>query len=151
MSASDATHNLSLTILRWIGVLPAAILGSVLVAFPVHWVVMSTFRWGDDNFIELSEEGAENVERVVFAFAVTLTFVLCGAYTAPKWKMPVAIALASLLTLLTAASYIYVALDPDLYFATPVRGKIGLIAGFGGLVTSFVVVRSWGSQVKRPN
>lgn len=141
--SADARHNPMTAVLRWILVLPAAIVGAVLVAFPVHWIVFATFRWGDDNIVQLSEEGAGNVERVVTVFAVPLALILCGARVAPSRRFGVAISLASLLVVLIATSFWIVLREHELSFTSPVRGIFSMAAFVVGTVTAIIVVRSW--------
>jgi ABC-type sugar transport system permease subunit len=44
-----------MSIIRWIAILPGAILAAAIVAFPIHIVVMFTFAgWGHDPIIEIN-------------------------------------------------------------------------------------------------
>ena len=122
-------------------VIPAAVVGAILVAFPVHWIVLCTFKWGD--VIQLTDKNIQNVEHVGFAFAAPLAFVLCGARIAPNRKLGVAIILGILTILLAVASFLYVVSDPSLRISTPVRGSIGAVFGLVGIATAIVVVKSW--------
>lgn len=143
MPATTAHASPAMSVIRWILVLPAAILGAVLIAFPVHWIVFATFVWGDEGIVQLSEEAAGNVERVLTAFAMPLALILCGARMAPSRRLSVAVILALLLVTLSAASFWYVLQRPDLTFTTPVRGAFGIVASLIGIVTSIVLVKSW--------
>jgi tetratricopeptide (TPR) repeat protein len=92
--------------MRWIAVLPAAILFVPLVWFPVHWAVMLIHFLG--NYFGLTgistEEGkdilaaisVDTLERFGDAFFSPFTFVFVGAYVAPSHKFPSGIFLATL-------------------------------------------------------
>jgi hypothetical protein len=92
--------------MRWIAVLPAAILSVPLVWFPVHWAVMLIHFFG--NYFELTgistEEGkdilaaisVDTLERFGDAFFFPFTFVFVGAYVAPSHKFASGIFLATL-------------------------------------------------------
>ena len=92
--------------IRWIAVLPAAILSVPLVWFPVHWAVMLIHFFG--NYFELTgistEEGkdilaaisVDTLERFGDAFFSPFTFVFVGAYVAPSHKVASGIFLATL-------------------------------------------------------
>lgn len=142
MNMTDAESNNRVeNLLRWIMVLPAGLVSVILVSFPVHWVALGTFKYG--SLVEgLSDDAVDNVERVIFVFFAPLVFVLAGAKVAPKHRMGVAIALSSILILLSGASFAYVLLSPSLVIGTPVRGAIGIGSGILGLATALYTVKS---------
>src|SRR5436309_2091886 len=83
------------TVVRWVLVLPAALLSAALVAFPVHWVVMLIQLFGtanDESFISvdgktwLAAIPPEVLERFGYAFFTPFIMVYCGAWVAPKFK-----------------------------------------------------------------
>ena len=75
--------------LRWIAVLPGALLGGILMVFPLHWILYNTLS----NFIE---PYPELPERILTPFVVALGFVALGARIAPERKMEVAVVLFGL-------------------------------------------------------
>ncbi len=75
---------------RWISFLPAALIAGLIVSFPLHLVLYTSLT----NFIE---PYPESLERIVFPFFFSLTFILTGYKIAPAHKIKVAIILFGLL------------------------------------------------------
>jgi len=94
-------------ILRWIAVLPTAVVCAFLVAFPIHWFVM-LIQWYDknrtDTFIPLALIPPEILERFGYALFVPMVLVSVGAIIAPKFKFQTGIALAILEIVFLVAS-----------------------------------------------
>jgi len=109
-------------ILRWIAVLPAAIICSLLVMFPIHWLVMFIL-WCDknytDSFIPLALIPAETLERFGYALFVPATLISVGAIIAPKFKFQTGIAIAVLVIVLLMAGLCYLVLG---YFESDMSG-----------------------------
>ncbi len=72
-------------ILRWICVIPAGMAGAILVSFPIHWFVMTTFGGQTlDPEIEIRDpETLRRIELLLRPVFSTLAFVYCAARTAP--------------------------------------------------------------------
>lgn len=89
-------------VLRWLCVLPGALLAALLVAFPVHWVVMliQVFGRSDDAMITvdgktpLAAIPPEVLERLGQAFFASFAIVGAGTWIAPRHKFRTGIALA---------------------------------------------------------
>jgi hypothetical protein len=102
--ARDAT-TLKRT-MRWVGVLPAAILSVVVVWFAVHWAVMLIHLLG--NYFDITgistEDGkdllaaisVDTLERFGDVFFSPFAFVFVGARVAPSHKFATGIFLATL-------------------------------------------------------
>ena len=99
--------------LRWIGVLPGALVSVVLVTFPMHWVVMLIQIFGGagyDSFITIDDKNLlaaippEILERFGYAFFAPLVMVIIGAKIAPRFKFRIGIALAVLWSVFFAVS-----------------------------------------------
>jgi hypothetical protein len=116
-------------ILRWICVLPGALLAAFLVAFPVHWVVMLIqlrhrfFGTPDDSFISTTDGRSglaaippEVLERLGMAFFAPFALVAVGALIAPRYRFRTAVALTVIFVIGLSLAYIYVASSPKLYF-----------------------------------
>jgi hypothetical protein len=86
-------------ILRWVAVLPAALLAFIAVAFAIHWMAL----WAS----------AETLERFGDAFFAPFTLIYVGTHVAPRFKFIVGI----VLTLLNA--YISALIVSLLYPAAP--------------------------------
>ena len=91
--------------LRWIAVLPGAILGAIIVMFPVHWVAMYLHHFGTPDPMITDERGRslfesmplESLERFGYALFVAGTLVGVGAFIAPRFHFVTAVILTSIL------------------------------------------------------
>ncbi len=72
--------------LRWLAVIPGALLGGILLTFPLHWILYNTLK----NFIE---PYPELPERILSPFVIAVGFVWLGAWIAPARKTEVAVVL----------------------------------------------------------
>jgi hypothetical protein len=79
--------------LRWLGVLPTALIAVVAVSFPVHWAVLMISSRGDDEALGLSSLPPETLERLGQAFFAPLAFIYVGAKVAPAFRLHAALAL----------------------------------------------------------
>lgn len=83
--------------LRWVAVLPAALLGTIVVLFPVHWGVQGLrYYEGEENsFMGIP---LNTIELFVDAFFVPYSFLFVGSYVAPRFKLITSIVLLVLMT-----------------------------------------------------
>lgn len=114
-------------VLRWIAVLPSAILAAILATFILHYVLYTTLT----NFITPYPEFPE---RALIPFVVSITFIWSGFQVAPTHKLATAFFLFLALLLLTGSFIISVLsggkwFGRDLYFQA---GGIPLILGIAG-------------------
>lgn len=93
-----------LSVVRWLAVLPGAVLCAFLVEFPIHWAVMLIGYFGtehDNNSITYTNPIAaippDVLELFGNAFFTPFVIVSVGARIAPKYKFYTGIALAVLL------------------------------------------------------
>jgi apolipoprotein N-acyltransferase len=107
----------SVQTLRWLAVLPGALLCVVIVMFPIHWAVGLIQLLGksnDDSFISIGGKlplaaiPPEMIERLGYAFFTPFVMIISGAYIAPKFKFQTGIALAVLWGIGFGASMVYV-------------------------------------------
>ncbi len=105
----------SVQALRWLAVLPGAVLCVFIVAFPIHWVVMFIQHFpGDDSLVSIDGKAPlaaippEMLERLGYAFFTPFVMIVSGAYIAPKFKFQTGIALAVLWGIGFGASMAYV-------------------------------------------
>ncbi len=93
---------------RWLAVLPAALVGVLITLFPIHWVVMLIpyFDRPDDSIVSVDGKGLlasmrpELLERLGDAFLLPISLIVVGAAVAPRFKFQAGIALAILWFLL---------------------------------------------------
>ena len=101
-------------ILRWFAVLPGALLGAIIVMFPVHWVAMYIHHFGTPDPIITDEQGRgllqsmplESLERFGDALFVPGALVAAGAFIAPRFHFATAIAL--ILLEVSFMSWVYI-------------------------------------------
>ena len=92
-------------ILRWIAVLPGAILAGILVTFPVHWVALLIHHFGGsgDSFITVDDKSLvaamplEMLERFGYALVVPATIVVTAAWIAPRFHFITAVVMTVLI------------------------------------------------------
>jgi hypothetical protein len=97
-------------ILRWLAVLPGAILAGVVVLFPVHWAVMFIHHFGDGSESVITVDGKgllqfmplESLERFGDALFVPGAIVAISARIAPRFHLGTAIVVTVLLVALMA-------------------------------------------------
>lgn len=137
--------------LRWLAVLPAAILSAVLISFPVHWAVMIfTGFAGDDDTIGLWDLPPETLERLGIAFFAPLAFIMAGAKVAPTHKLQTAIVLTILLAMAWSASVTYIASNRNIGFDYQGWGWLEFAAAIalsiGGVISAVYYVNQEESQ-----
>lgn len=83
-------------ILRWFLVVPAAVVGGVLITFPMHWLVMINLGGcSSEPIIEIRDRDTlKSIELFLQGFLCPFAFVYAGAYTAPSRKLAVSVVLA---------------------------------------------------------
>jgi len=96
-------------ILRWLAVLPGAILAAITMMFPMHWAAMFIHHFGGfSGPLITNEEGKgllqsmplESLERFGDALFVPGTLIAIGALIAPRFRLATAILLTLLLVVL---------------------------------------------------
>ena len=108
-----STQNL----LRWIAVLPGAILGGILATFPLHWILLFLFDGGETDlgslkfFTQILGGGVsyEVVEQALYPFVIAFVYILAGTEIAPQHKFKSALALVSLYVVFAVGTLILVA------------------------------------------
>jgi hypothetical protein len=130
--------------MRWVGVLPAAILSVVVVWFAVHWAVMLIHHFGNTG-ITSEETGkdllatipVETLERFGDVFFSPFAFIFVGARVAPSHKFAAGIFLAtlyltgmiSLVTVVASQYGIHISDGPLRIVALVLTGIAGISCG----------------------
>src|SRR5262245_45492907 len=104
--------------LRWVAVLPGALLGGLLLTFPLHWILKNTL-----NFID---PYPELPERILSPLVIALGFVWLGAKIAPARKIETAVVLFGLWTVLLGSALAF------FFFVGEIEGRPVFFHG-GGL------------------
>lgn len=84
--------------LRWIAVLPGALLAGFLITFPLHFILYVAFADGGFLFglIPLPAGSNETLERALYPFAIAITFIIAGYKIAPKHRFQASVGLGVL-------------------------------------------------------
>lgn len=111
--------------LRWIVVLPGALIAAFLATFPLHWILYIAFAYNGTllGFIELPPGANIPIERALYPFVIAITFVLAGYTIAPQYKFNTSVVLTALY-LISFTSAIFLA--PSQFSLEP-RGVLALI------------------------
>lgn len=102
------------TALRWLAVVPAALIAGILILFPLHWIAQIYQLlpgYGDPMLTDGSGQSIfktmrlEDLERMGQALLVPATIILVASRVAPKAHFTVAIVAAVALVATLASSY----------------------------------------------
>lgn len=96
---TDAAVSRPVDVLRWLSVLPAAVLGEFITR------VVGALVGGMVGGAAAGSQATFSVQLVVYALAVA-AFVLAGAYTAPSRRLIVALGLAAAAALLSLVKHV---------------------------------------------
>ncbi|MGK2849100.1 MAG: hypothetical protein ACSLEX_03480 [Minisyncoccota bacterium] len=96
--------------LRWIAVLPGALIFGILATFPLHWLIYLAFAHDGATvfgIVELNDDDWRYIEYYLYPFVIAVTFIYAGYRIAPKHKLKTAVALFVIyFTVWLIASYI---------------------------------------------
>lgn len=116
--------------LRWIFILPGALIGGLLSTFLLHWILFLTLS----NFIEPYPEFPE---RILTPFAISLAFIWVGSEIAPDHKFKTGLIL--FVTWLSLLFYIiFFALSGETMYGYELYLKEGGLTSLLGIVGTFV-------------
>lgn len=116
--------------LRWLAVLPGALIAGLLSTFLLRFVLFQTLT----NFIEPYPEFPE---RALTPFAISLTFIWIGCEIAPEYKLKTGISLLTL-WLLLSAYFIFLTFTGDSWNGNELFFQAGGVSPIMGIVGSFV-------------
>lgn len=132
---------------RWLAVLPAAILGAVLVSFPIHWFALGLTGNTPISMIRLDREVTEAVERLLQAFFGPYAFVWAGARVAPTFRVATAIVLTALLGLFVSVMLSLVVPQLSGRFVLD-YGVLQALLNALGAIGAIIVIRDGGGWVR---
>ena len=122
----------------WVAMFPAALVLGIVVQFPIHWLVLGTFKYGD--MIELSDGAIVAVERLAVAFFVPLTAIVGGSRIVVRpQRRSAAIALSGATLLFMAVAYIMVLASDRASFDSPTLAACAAALNLAGIGTAIVV------------
>lgn len=123
--------------LRWILVLPGAIIGAFLSSVSLHLILYFSLAHGET----ISGVDIRPIEHSLYPFILAMTFVLVGAEIAPKQQFQVAIGLA-ILYLIGAICVLFFASTVGVHMFIEMR-SIGPIIGL--LIAVFIIWKKFKS------
>lgn len=121
-----------LNILRWLAILPGAVVCALLSTFLLHWVLYGTLTYSG-----IVEPYPEAPERFLTPFAMALSFVWAGSQIAPRHRVETAAVLFGTWLLLSGAAYA-LGLDGARIGGTQLHLHYGGFALAGGIVGAFI-------------
>ena len=112
--------------LRWIAVLPGALIAGFLATFPLHWVLYFTLAHGET----VSGVNIKPIEYNLSPFVIAITFILVGFEIAPANKFKTSVVLTAIWLLSFFGVFIFLsALKPQF----ELRSALSLLGAFLGL------------------
>ena len=119
--------------LRWIAVLPTALLAMILSAFPLHFVLFQTLTGSG-----IVEPYPEAPERILMPLVGTMAFIWAGARVAPDHKVRTATVLFAVwllvfsvfvVAVLSGANFGGLQFDPEGGGSGPIMALLGAVGG----------------------
>ena len=95
--------------LRWIALLPGAIIGGFLATFPLHWILYFTLAHGET----ISGVNTNPIEYTLSPFVIAVTFIIVGFEIAPSHKFKIAIVLSSLWIVSFITLFLFMSAQPQ--------------------------------------
>jgi len=112
--------------LRWVAVLPGALVAGFLATFPLHWVLYFTLADGEI----ISGVNIKPIEYTLYPFVIAITFILVGFEIAPANKFKTSVVLTAIWILSFLGVFIFFsALKPQF----ELRSTLSLLGAFLGL------------------
>ncbi|MBL7016857.1 MAG: hypothetical protein ISR84_04790 [Kiritimatiellales bacterium] len=87
--------------LRWVAVIPAAVLGGILLLFPLHWILYIPLHFFVDPYPELPE-------RLLAPLVTSASFIWIGTKVSPSHKRITTYVLSGISFLFLTASLVFV-------------------------------------------
>ncbi|MCD6250584.1 MAG: hypothetical protein J7J98_09670 [candidate division Zixibacteria bacterium] len=123
--------------LRWIAVLPAALLATILSAFPLHFVLYQTLTGSG-----IVDPYPETPERVLLPLVASMAFIWVGANVAPSHKLKVATSLLVPWLLLLVSAVVMALNSSNLWgmqFSSEEIGLPTVLSIFGAIAGLYIV------------
>lgn len=126
--------------LRWLAVLPGALLAMVLSPFPLHFVLYQTLTGSG-----VVEPYPELPERVLMPFVAALAFQWAGVRIAPSRKRLTSFALLILWVIVLLCAVLFVIRNPEIEnMSVNFRyGALGPVSAIAGAIVGFLINRVW--------
>ncbi len=120
-------------LIRWVIVLPCAVVGGILATFPLHWILVFWIFPHDGSyfldFIQFQNRvNVSEIELIFTPFVIAILYIWIGAEIAPKYKLIT----ASVLSVLYVCMMIYIfftAHGQAIFDIKTAGGLLGLCVG----------------------
>ena len=124
--------------LRWLAVLPGALLAGILATFPLHWVLYQTLS----NFVE---PYPPLPERVLTPLVIGAVFIWAGSRIAPEYRIETAVGLFGFWMFLLGG-FVFLTLSGGAWMGQRLYSLYGgglapVMALVGGLIGLYIVRR----------
>lgn len=116
--------------IRWVFILPGALVAGLLSTFLLHFILFQTLKTFVESYPEL-------IERILTPFVIALTFVWTGCKIAPLNKFKVGVIL-SLLWFFTSLLFIYLTVTNNSFFGSELSFHVNGVASIMGIVGAFI-------------
>src|SRR3989344_2834763 len=122
--------------LRWILVLPGALIIGFLATFPLHWILYLIFGLSEESdfgspkfFLELlpGEVNMQAIEYMLYPAVIAATFIIVGSKIAPRYKFMTALVLFGIYVGVWLMASIFSASLNGAYSITWGRGLFALL------------------------
>ena len=137
--------------IRWVAVLPGAVISAFVAIFPIHWIVLinqydaqDLDDYGKPSATFLALVPTEVLEQLARSFIIPFVVILAGTYIAPRYKLHAAIFLTALLCIFWAYTIMFVWQDivAGFYnFGRWFRLGLSIALWFGGITLGLHKVR----------
>ena len=128
--------------MRWILVLPGALVATFLVAFPIHWAVMVNLGgWGEDPMVEIRDRSTlRAIEYFLQGLLGPFAFVCAGAFIAPARRLLVSIAAGLIVVLGVVCLAVWINYLNDASFSVR-YGVVNFLSNVAGAVGAILLVK----------
>lgn len=129
--------------LRWLAVMPGAVLAGLLATIPLHFVLYQTLTGSG-----IVDPYPEFPERLLTPFVVCLGFVWSGARIAPEYKFETAITLFGI-AMIMLGGFVFLAAFGERWMGSRLflRGSgLGPLLAIAGAVTALYLARKESRQ-----
>lgn len=124
--------------IRWLAVIPGAVVCAMLVTFPIHWLIVIV---ADSEII--SAFPADTFEYLAYAFFTPFNLIVSGSYIAPAYKLQTGRTLSVILALM----YTYVIFFSDANFLlSGMYFTASVVLCITGILTGLHIVRRYHLQ-----
>jgi hypothetical protein len=143
--------SIFIQILRWIAVIPGALLAHLILMFPIHWLVIWLHMKdseGNNGFFALIPE--DIMEYGILAFTAPFALIFVGSYIAPKYKLHTGVAMGILWAILFLGSIGFTVGTREVEGWNWLRLTVTVALGIAGAITGFLYTQKYNQKQNSP-